>query len=84
MRAAITTYTKTHGQGPATLRDAMPVVPIDPLTHSASTWRLTTEETVRIDDFTPSPVNAKRRIVIIEIHSGAAGRDKRGRRYSEY
>ena len=83
MRTAIATYAKTHGHGPPALRDAMPSVPIDPLTHSATTWRLTTEETVQFDDFTTGSATAPR-IAIIEVHSGAAGRDGRGRGYSEY
>jgi type II secretory pathway pseudopilin PulG len=83
MRNAIAAYTKSHGQGPAALRDAMPAVPIDPLTHSATTWRLTTEETVKVNDFTAGSTTAKR-VAIIEVHSGAVGRDGSGRRYSEY
>jgi hypothetical protein len=83
MRNAIAAYTKTHGHGPATLRDAMPSVPVDPLTHSATTWRLTTEEHVQVDDFTKADASP-RHTAIIEVHSGAAGRDSRGRTYSEY
>jgi type II secretory pathway pseudopilin PulG len=83
MRNAIAAYTKSHGQGPSTLRDAMPTVPVDPLTHSATTWRLTTEETVKMDDFTAGSTTPKR-ATIIEVHSGAAGSDRAGKRYSEY
>ena len=83
MRSAIVTYTRSHGRGPSTLHEAMTQLPIDPLTHSAATWRLTTEETVQVDDFTTSTAAAKR-IEILEIHSGAVGRDGRGKRYSEY
>jgi general secretion pathway protein G len=83
MRRAIATYTKSHGHGPSTLREAMSYVPIDPLTHSATTWRLSTEETVQVDDFTPGTAAAKR-VEILEVHSGAAGRDRSGKRYSEY
>ncbi|HXH38634.1 MAG TPA: hypothetical protein VNN08_08400 [Thermoanaerobaculia bacterium] len=83
MRNAIAVYTKTHGHGPATLRDAIPSVPVDPLTHSATTWRLTTEENVRVDDFTTIPGPAARS-AIIDVHSGAPGRDGRGRGYGEY
>jgi hypothetical protein len=83
MRTAIAAYTKTHGHGPSTLRDAMPLVPVDPLTHSATTWRLTTEETVKVDDFTTGDA-ASRPAAIIEVHSGAGGRDGRGQAYSEY
>jgi hypothetical protein len=83
MRHAIATYTKSHGYGPSTLHDAMPIVPIDPLTHSATTWRLTTEETVKTDDFKLGTAAANR-IAIIEVHSGAEGRDGSGRRFSEY
>lgn len=83
MRTAIATYTKTHGHGPPALHEAVPSVPIDPLTHSATTWRLTTEETVQSDDFTPGSATA-RRSAIVDVHSGAMGRDGRGRGYSEY
>jgi hypothetical protein len=83
VRRAIAAYTKSHGLGPSTLHEAMAHVPIDPFTHSATTWRLTTEETVKVDDFTTSTAAAKR-IEILEIHSGAAGRDGSGKRYSEY
>jgi len=82
MRRAIATYTKSHNRGPSTLHEAMAHVPIDPFTHSATTWRLTTEETVQVDDFTTS--TAAKRIEILEIHSAAAGRDGSGKRYSEY
>ncbi len=83
MRRGIVAYTKSHGRGPSTLHEAMAHLPIDPLTHSATTWRLTTEETVQVDDFTTSTAAAKR-IEILEIHSGAVGRDGSGKRYSEY
>jgi general secretion pathway protein G len=82
MRRAIAAYTKSHGHGPSTLHEAVAHVPIDPLTHSATTWRLATEETVQVDDFTTS--TAAKPIEILEIHSGAAGRDGSGKRYSEY
>ena len=82
MRHAIAAFTKSHSRGPSTLHEAMAHVPIDPLTHSATTWRLNTEETVQVDDFTTS--TGAKRIEILEIHSGAAGRDGKGKRYSEY
>jgi hypothetical protein len=83
MRNAIAAYTRTHGHDPSTLREAMTSVPVDPLTHSAMTWRLTIEEHVQVDDFTTADPSAKR-TAIIEVHSGAGGRDGRGRAYSEY
>ncbi len=83
MRTAIAAYAKTHGHGPASLHDAMRAVPVDPLTHSATTWRLTTEERVAVDDFT-TVASAPRSTAILEVHSGAGGRDGRGRAYSEY
>ena len=57
-------------------------IPIDPLTRSRN-WRVTTEETVRTDDFTskPAPGNTT---VIIDVHSSAAGKDPSGKAYSEY
>jgi hypothetical protein len=83
MRTAIAAYTKAHGHGPPSLRDAMPAVPVDPLTHSAMSWRLTTEERVQVEDFTTGKAVPKN-IEIIEVHSDAHGRDGRGRAYSEY
>jgi general secretion pathway protein G len=83
MRSAIAAFTKAYGHGPATLREAMPSVPIDPLTHSATTWRLTTEETVQFDDFTTGSASA-RRSAIVDVHSGAVGRDAAGKEYSSY
>lgn len=83
MRSAIAAFTKAHAHGPATLREAMPVVPTDPLTHSAATWRLTTEENVQFDDFTTGSATA-RHSAIVDVHSGAGGRDGSGRPYSEY
>lgn len=83
MRTAIATYARTHDHGPQALRDAMPSVPIDPLTHSATTWRLTTEENVQLDDFSTGTATARRN-AIVDVHSGAAGRDEKGSRYSEY
>lgn len=83
MRHAIAEYTKTHGQGPATLPEAIHTVPVDPLTHSAATWRLTTEERVIVEDFTTAPSTPKH-VEILDVHSGAPGRDGRGRAYSEY
>jgi hypothetical protein len=82
MRRAVAAYTKSHGRGPSTLDEAMAHIPIDPITHSATTWRLTTEETVQMNDFTTSA--SAKRIEILEVHSGAVGRDGSGRRYSEY
>jgi hypothetical protein len=83
MRSAIAAFTKTHGHGPPTLREAMPVVPVDPLTHSATTWRLTTEENVQLDDFTTGSATAQH-IAIVDVHSGAGGQDGNGLPYSQY
>jgi hypothetical protein len=83
MREAIAVFTKANGHGPATLSETIHAVPVDPLTHSATTWRLTTEERVIVEDFTTGPSTPKR-VEILDVHSGAPGRDGRGRAYSEY
>jgi hypothetical protein len=83
MRAAIAAYTKEHGHGPPRLIEATSVVPVDPFTHSATTWRLTTEERVSVDDFTTGDHSPKLP-AILDVHSGATGRDGKGRGYGEY
>lgn len=75
MRAAIGAYQKDHGRYPYTLEDLvpqyLPSVPIDPVTRSAKTWRVSTQETVQVNaDFSTSS-SAPPRAEIIDVHSGA-------------
>jgi type II secretory pathway pseudopilin PulG len=84
MRTAIKRYTAKHHSSPHALRDAMPNVPTDPVTHSAATWKTTTEEAVTLDDFTATSSADPRGGGIVDVHSGASGRDSHGRAWSEY
>jgi hypothetical protein len=58
-------------------------IPKDPMTGAAD-WRVTTEESVRVDDFssgTQPPASGAR---MVDIHSSAPGRDADGKAWSEY
>jgi general secretion pathway protein G len=88
LREAIRTYEAKHHAGPQALRDLvtdgeLKSVPIDPVTGSASTWRPTIEETVRTDDFSAT-ARQSTATAIIDVHSGATGRDSATRRWSDY
>ncbi|HWS70835.1 MAG TPA: hypothetical protein VN605_01915 [Thermoanaerobaculia bacterium] len=89
MRAAIAKYRAGHAAWPPSL-DALVtdgdlhVIPIDPVTHSATAWKPLYEQRVGPwSDFAtkPSPGDTTG---IIDVHSGAPGTDPRGRRWSEY
>jgi general secretion pathway protein G len=88
MREAIRRYAAGHHAGPHALRDLVAdgqakSVPVDPVTGSADTWKLTLEQTVRTDDFSASaPASAA--AIIVDVHSGASGTDSTGRRWSDY
>jgi hypothetical protein len=88
LRTAMTHFADDNGRGPATLEELVPRylarVPVDPVTGSAKTWRLTTQETVRPSrdfstDTTPPP-----KPEIIEVGSGAPGTDRAGKRWADY
>jgi general secretion pathway protein G len=88
LRAAIADYAKTHGHYPHALRDLVSGgelgrIPTDPVTGSSRTWRLTTRETVRVDDF-QSTTAAPPPSEIVDVHSGAIGRDASGKAWSDY
>lgn len=74
MRNAIARFHKDNQRYPHSLEELVPNylrrIPVDPLTNSAQTWRLTTEETVQPSaDFTTS--TAATESYIIDVHSGA-------------
>ena len=87
MRKAIANFHDDHGRYPRTLEELVPnyirQVPRDPVTGS-TTWRLVTEETVQpSSDFTTgSP--AKTETYIIDVHSGASGKDATGVPFATY
>ncbi len=84
MRKAIDNFYKAHQRYPATLEELVPAylraVPADPVTGSAKTWRLVTEEPVQpnADFTTATTATAQPRPGIVDVRSGA------GRPYSEY
>ena len=88
MREAIRNYTVEYHTGPHSLRELvsdhrLATVPVDPVTGSISTWRATVEEKVQTDDFSSTASTAPA-TSIVDVHSGATGRDSSGRRWSDY
>lgn len=88
LREAIRKYQVRHHSGPAALRDLvrdgeLKSIPVDPVTGSVSTWRPTVEERVQTDDFSSTAAKAAT-AAIVDVHSGATGRDSSGRRWSDY
>lgn len=77
MRGAIAKFRADHGRYPHTLLELMPkylhVIPIDPMTGAADTWRLTTEETVQPSEDFSADTGAKSETVVIDVHSSAPG-----------
>ena len=84
MRKAIDNFYKDHQRYPATLEELVPNylrrIPVDPMTGSATTWRVVAEEAVEPNsDFTTATTGtAQARPGIVDVRSGA------GRPYSEY
>ena len=82
IRAGIATYHAKNQHYPHSLNE-LGKIPVDPVTHSAQTWRPTLQESVRVDDFSsgaPPPTAAE----IVDVHSGATGTDANGRAWSDY
>ena len=83
IRAALESFRKDNGRYPHTLDELvpqyLPSIPADPVTGSATTWRLVTEESVQPSaDFTKDGTAAAHGAVIIDVRSGA------GAHYSNY
>lgn len=84
MRQAIDKFYKDHQRYPATLDELvpkyLPSIPADPVTGSATTWRVIAEETVQPNaDFTTATTGTTQpRPGIVDVRSGA------GAPYSEY
>ena len=86
-RTAIRNFQNDNGRYPHSLEELvpryLPRVPVDPITQSASTWRVTTEERVRpSEDFTTRA--EEREVFVLDVHSGAPGADAQGKAWSEY
>jgi general secretion pathway protein G len=90
MRHAIATYRAQRGHPPKTLDDLVAAhlinaVPVDPITNSATTWKTDVEESVAVnDDFRATTTTAATPSGIIDVHSGAPGRDASGKPWAEY
>lgn len=82
VRDAIRRFRADSGRYPHTLEELvpkyLPAIPVDPLTGSAKTWQLTTEETVEPNSDFTGRESSKPRAVIIDVQSGA------GAPYSNY
>jgi type II secretory pathway pseudopilin PulG len=85
LREGIRTFRQTRGRYPHSLGE-LPSIPVDPVTGSRDTWRVTTEETVQVSDDFTGEARAKpgATSVIIDVRSGASGRDINGRAWSDY
>ncbi len=87
LRSALRIYRTRFGSPPAKLEDLVAAglishIPVDPITHSAKTWKTETEQIVRVDDFRATatqPVSG-----IVDVRSGAPGKDERGKRWADY
>ena len=93
MRHAIAAYRAQEGRPPKTLGDLvsahlLTAIPVDPITGSVATWKTDTEETVAVNDDFREPVQARNGAPaapgIIDVHSGAPGRDDAGKPWAEY
>lgn len=81
MRNAIDSYTEDKEKAPQTLDDLvqngyLKVVPMDPMTHSNSTWVTATDETLQsVDQTDPG---------ITDVHSGSGEQGSDGQPYSSW
>src|SRR5277367_281605 len=81
MRQQIDAYTNDKEKAPQALDDLvsagyMKSIPVDPMTHSNTTWVTTTDDTVQSLDQTDSGVS--------DVHSGSSEQGSDGRPYSEW
>lgn len=88
MRKAIADFRAAEGRYPRTLEELVPKylrrIPADPVTGTASTWRVTTEETVQpSSDFTKETARKSEKY-IVDVHSGASGKDANGKPFADY
>jgi general secretion pathway protein G len=88
MRKAIDDFHEHEQRYPRSLQELVPKylrrIPADPVTGSAATWRVTTEENVQPNhDFTTESA-PKTETRIIDVHSGASGKDATDVPFAEY
>jgi general secretion pathway protein G len=81
LRGAIDAYTADKEKAPQSLDDLVQAgylrkIPVDPMTHSDSTWQTTTDETLQSTEQTEPGVN--------DVHSGSEETGTDGKPYSEW
>lgn len=81
LRTAISDYRKQHGRYPRSLNE-LATIPRDPVTNSKTTWLTEIEESVSVDDFTPKSAAPEK--FVVNVRSGAKGRDAHGKAWADY
>lgn len=81
LRSLIDQYTLDKQQAPQSLDDLVTAgylraLPVDPITHSSTTWQTNTDDTIMSPDQTLSG--------IVDVHSGAPGTGLDGTPYSSW
>lgn len=81
LRSLINQYTLDKQEAPQSLDDLVTAgylhaIPVDPITHSASTWVTQSDDTIMSPDQTQSG--------IVDVHSGASGVGLDGTPYSSW
>lgn len=90
MRDAIGSFDAANGRPAASLEELVKYgqltsVPVDPVTGSAGTWQLVTEERIAIsEDFAAATSPAGPTTALIDVRSGAPGSDPAGKPWSSY
>ena len=88
MRTAIAHFQDDNSRHPHSLEELvpryLPAIPVDPVTKSATTWRVVTEETVQPSADFSAAAAAAPKPEIIEVRSGAPGTDSQGKPWSDY
>ena len=88
MRKAIADFRAAEGRYPRDLAELVPkylrAIPVDPVTESATTWRVTTEETVQPSSDFMTDTAPKTQKYIVDVHSGASGKDANGKPFADY
>jgi len=82
-RSTLAQYRGDKGTYPASLNDLvregyLRAIPVDPVTRSRETWRVTYE-----DPGTPGPGQSSR-FVVVDVRSGGTGRARDGTAYSSW
>jgi type II secretory pathway pseudopilin PulG len=81
LRTAISDFRKQRGRYPRALSE-LASIPRDPVTGSNTTWLTEVEESVRADDFTAKSARPEK--FVVNVRSGAKGRDAHGKAWADY